>query len=188
MCSSTVMTAAGLPPNLLLLELAPSSKEEKEEEGLHGVFKRHRHHSVILLAGVLLLLVYSRPRCVIWNCKSNVDVLTGVSMSGDCAVKHATADPMKQCCAACDMSCSSSNCTLLTLGHSLTAAAAAAAAVTAQRFPLQVLPWAVTADVAVVNTAVDFDLRFPKTGGGEDIDYCLKVTGSRLLPVPQVIT
>jgi hypothetical protein len=54
-------------------------------------------------------------------------------------------------------------------------------------FSTQVLPWAVTANVAVVNSHVDFDLRFPKTGGGEDIDYCLKVTGGRLLPVPQVI-
>jgi hypothetical protein len=48
------------------------------------------------------------------------------------------------------------------------------------------MPWAVTANVAVVNTAALFDLRFPKTGGGEDIDYCLRVTGGRLVPVPQV--
>jgi hypothetical protein len=51
---------------------------------------------------------------------------------------------------------------------------------------LQVMPWAVTANVAFVNTAEQFDLRFPKTGGGEDIDYCLKVTGGRLVPVPKV--
>jgi hypothetical protein len=51
---------------------------------------------------------------------------------------------------------------------------------------LQYLPWAVTANVAVVNTAALFDLRFPKTGGGEDIDYCLRVTGGKLVPVPQV--
>uniref|UniRef100_A0A383VE35 Glycosyltransferase 2-like domain-containing protein n=1 Tax=Tetradesmus obliquus TaxID=3088 RepID=A0A383VE35_TETOB len=49
-----------------------------------------------------------------------------------------------------------------------------------------VLPWAVTANVALVNCAEEFDLRFPKTGGGEDIDYCLRVAGGRLLPVPQV--
>ncbi|KAF6250336.1 hypothetical protein COO60DRAFT_894741 [Scenedesmus sp. NREL 46B-D3] len=49
----------------------------------------------------------------------------------------------------------------------------------------QVLPWAVTANLAVANSPVTFDLRFPKTGGGEDIDYCLKVTGGKLLPVPQ---
>ncbi|WIA23095.1 hypothetical protein OEZ86_010001 [Tetradesmus obliquus] len=48
------------------------------------------------------------------------------------------------------------------------------------------IPWAVTANVALVNSAEEFDLRFPKTGGGEDIDYCLRVTGGRLLPVPQV--
>ncbi len=32
-----------------------------------------------------------------------------------------------------------------------------------------------------------FDLRFPKTGGGEDIDYCIQsklATGGRLLPAP----
>lgn len=50
----------------------------------------------------------------------------------------------------------------------------------------QVVPWAVTANVALVNTSHQFDLRFPKTGGGEDIDYCLKVTGGGLVPVPQV--
>jgi hypothetical protein len=49
-----------------------------------------------------------------------------------------------------------------------------------------VLPWAVTANLAVANSPTTFDLRFPKTGGGEDIDYCLKATTGRLLPVPQV--
>jgi hypothetical protein len=48
------------------------------------------------------------------------------------------------------------------------------------------MPWAVTANVAFVNTAAQFDLRFPKTGGGEDIDYCLQVACGRLVPVPQV--
>lgn len=48
------------------------------------------------------------------------------------------------------------------------------------------MPWAVTANVALINTPDVFDLRFPKTGGGEDIDYCLKVTGGQLVPVPQV--
>lgn len=52
--------------------------------------------------------------------------------------------------------------------------------------PYQVVPWAVTANVTMVNTAQQFDLRFPKTGGGEDIHYCLEVTGGRLIPVPQV--
>lgn len=45
---------------------------------------------------------------------------------------------------------------------------------------MQVLPWAVR------NSAHEFDLRFPRTGGGEDIDYCLKATGGRMVPVPQV--
>lgn len=51
---------------------------------------------------------------------------------------------------------------------------------------MQYIPWAVTANMAVVNTPTLFDLRFPKTGGGEDIDYCLKVTGGKMVPVPQV--
>jgi len=53
---------------------------------------------------------------------------------------------------------------------------------------LQEIPWAVTANMAVVNTDKQFDLRFPKTGGGEDIDYCLQVAGGRMMPVPQVRT
>lgn len=48
------------------------------------------------------------------------------------------------------------------------------------------MPWAVTANLAVVNTPSEFDLRFPQTGGGEDIDFCLRVTGGRMLPMPQV--
>lgn len=38
------------------------------------------------------------------------------------------------------------------------------------------LPWGVTANLIVRrrNDGVQFDLSFPKTGGGEDIDYCLK--------------
>lgn len=43
-----------------------------------------------------------------------------------------------------------------------------------------------TANLAVVNTPSEFDLRFPQTGGGEDIDFCLRVTGGRMLPMPQV--
>ncbi|KAI0352760.1 NAD-dependent epimerase/dehydratase [Trametes cingulata] len=37
------------------------------------------------------------------------------------------------------------------------------------------VPWGVTANLTArrnVLDGVDFDLRFPKTGGGEDIDYC----------------
>lgn len=53
----------------------------------------------------------------------------------------------------------------------------------------QVLPWAVTANVAFANTTALFhDTRFPKTGGGEDIDFCLQAAGGALVPVPQVLT
>lgn len=38
------------------------------------------------------------------------------------------------------------------------------------------LPWGVTANVAVRNTDERFDLRFPPTGGGEDVDFCLRAT------------
>ena len=48
------------------------------------------------------------------------------------------------------------------------------------------LPWAVTANMAVRNTAARFDGRFPRTGGGEDIDFCLKACPGKLLAVPQV--
>ncbi|KAK0475493.1 NAD-dependent epimerase/dehydratase [Armillaria novae-zelandiae] len=38
------------------------------------------------------------------------------------------------------------------------------------------LPWGVTANLISrrVNDGVQFDLRFPKTGGGEDIDFCAR--------------
>lgn len=35
-----------------------------------------------------------------------------------------------------------------------------------------------TANMAVRNTAERFDLRFPKTGGGEDIDFCIRAYSS----------
>jgi hypothetical protein len=31
--------------------------------------------------------------------------------------------------------------------------------------------------MALRNTAERFDLRFPRTGGGEDVDLCLRATG-----------
>ncbi|GFH16732.1 glyco_trans_2-like domain-containing protein, partial [Haematococcus lacustris] len=34
------------------------------------------------------------------------------------------------------------------------------------------VPWSVTANMALANTPRRFDLRFPKTGGGEDVDLC----------------
>jgi hypothetical protein len=35
--------------------------------------------------------------------------------------------------------------------------------------------WAVTANLAALNTPLRFDTRFPRTGGGEDIDWCLRL-------------
>ncbi|EDQ85412.1 uncharacterized protein MONBRDRAFT_38874 [Monosiga brevicollis MX1] len=51
---------------------------------------------------------------------------------------------------------------------------------------MQTMPWAVTANMACkrVPTARFRDL-FPKTGGGEDIDYCLMWCGADLLSVPK---
>ena len=39
------------------------------------------------------------------------------------------------------------------------------------------MPWGVTANLIArrnVADGIEFDLQFPKTGGGEDIDYCRK--------------
>ena len=60
-------------------------------------------------------------------------------------------------------------------------------ALQARCISLQV-PWAVTANMAIRNLGgVEFDLRFPKTGGGEDIVFCLRVAGlQRLVAVPEV--
>ncbi|KAG8971890.1 hypothetical protein FRC05_010559 [Tulasnella sp. 425] len=48
----------------------------------------------------------------------------------------------------------------------------------ADRFKEDV-PWGVTGNLVVrrrVQDGISFDLRFPKTGGGEDIDFCLRKT------------
>jgi glycosyltransferase involved in cell wall biosynthesis len=49
--------------------------------------------------------------------------------------------------------------------------------------------WGVTANILFRRTTVRFDAVYAKTGGGEDVDYSLKVTeacdGGRLLPVPE---
>jgi hypothetical protein len=45
--------------------------------------------------------------------------------------------------------------------------------------------WAATANVAFKNTDVKFDCRFPKTGGGEDIDFCLRTSPGGLICVPK---
>ncbi|KAF8317530.1 glycosyltransferase family 2 protein [Cantharellus anzutake] len=58
------------------------------------------------------------------------------------------------------------------------------------------IPWGVTANLAArrVNDGSEFDLRFPRTGGGEDVDFCLrrrqasKMTGGvGFLGAPDVI-
>ncbi|KAF6751763.1 NAD-dependent epimerase/dehydratase [Ephemerocybe angulata] len=58
------------------------------------------------------------------------------------------------------------------------------------------LPWGVTANLIFrrKNDGVEFDLRYPKTGGGEDIDFCMlkreasiKSGGGQLEPAPKVI-
>ena len=43
-----------------------------------------------------------------------------------------------------------------------------------------------TANLAIKNTTARFDARFPKTGGGEDIDFCLRACPNGMLSVPQV--
>lgn len=49
--------------------------------------------------------------------------------------------------------------------------------------------WGVTANILFRRTSVRFDLAYAKTGGGEDVDYSLRVTeacnGGRLLTVPK---
>lgn len=40
--------------------------------------------------------------------------------------------------------------------------------------------------MAARNTPLRFDVRFPKTGGGEDIDHCLRLAGGHMVAVPEV--
>ena len=52
----------------------------------------------------------------------------------------------------------------------------------------ELAPWGVTANVCARRTDVRFDLCFPKTGGGEDIDFLLRTvreTGRPLLKAPR---
>ena len=44
-------------------------------------------------------------------------------------------------------------------------------------------PWGVTANLLTRRTTARFELKFPKTGGGEDIDYCNQVTRKLNLPL-----
>ena len=49
------------------------------------------------------------------------------------------------------------------------------------------VPWGVTANLAVRwNDRVRFDARFPKSGGGEDVDFCLQTDGC-FMPAPKAI-
>jgi len=52
---------------------------------------------------------------------------------------------------------------------------------------MQRVPWAVTANLAVRNTGKRFDLRYPKTGGGEDVDFCLRACPQGLVAVPDAV-
>jgi hypothetical protein len=44
-------------------------------------------------------------------------------------------------------------------------------------------PWGVTANLVTRRSYQRFDLRFPKTGGGEDIDFCLRTARHFKLPL-----
>ncbi|KAJ3252064.1 hypothetical protein HDU77_005456, partial [Chytriomyces hyalinus] len=72
--------------------------------------------------------------------------------------------------------------TLLPTPQTITQAAVKLAGVTyfwsiAQNEPLRTdIPWGVTANIVVRRTDVLFDESFPKSGGGEDIDFCLRTT------------
>lgn len=49
------------------------------------------------------------------------------------------------------------------------------------------VPWGVTANLLLKwNPSMAFDEDFPRSGGGEDIDLCIKL-GASLVPVPQAI-
>ncbi|KAL0050914.1 hypothetical protein WJX82_009838 [Trebouxia sp. C0006] len=39
------------------------------------------------------------------------------------------------------------------------------------------VPWAVTANMMIKNTNLRFQDCYPKTGGGEDVDFCLRLPG-----------
>jgi hypothetical protein len=50
------------------------------------------------------------------------------------------------------------------------------------------IPWSVTANMMTRRCAERYDLAFPKTGGGEDIDYWLRVgSGAPLVSVPDAV-
>ena len=50
------------------------------------------------------------------------------------------------------------------------------------------VPWGVTANLLVKRYKdVEFDLDFPKAGGGEDIDFCLKIKKWPLVAVPDAV-
>lgn len=47
------------------------------------------------------------------------------------------------------------------------------------------VPWGVTANLMIKwAPTYEFDIHFPKTGGGEDIDLCIQM-GARFVPVPE---
>ena len=53
---------------------------------------------------------------------------------------------------------------------------------------MQTMPWGITANLFVRReNSPRFDVRYIKTGGGEDIDFCLKLRRQPLLAVPKAI-
>lgn len=59
----------------------------------------------------------------------------------------------------------------------------------AERSDMYTPAWGVTANILFRRTNIRFDLIYAKTGGGEDVDYALRVAeasgGGTLLPVPE---
>jgi glycosyltransferase involved in cell wall biosynthesis len=53
---------------------------------------------------------------------------------------------------------------------------------------MKTMPWGITANLMVRRSACEkFDLAFIKTGGGEDIDFCLRLKHQPLLSVPKAV-
>ena len=55
---------------------------------------------------------------------------------------------------------------------------------------MKYLPWGVTANLFVrrpLSSVIRFDPRYFKTGGGEDIDFCLRLEKQPLVPVPLAV-
>ena len=51
----------------------------------------------------------------------------------------------------------------------------------------QHVPWCTTANLAVRRTRLRFEDRFPKTGGGEDVHFCLQLEKWPMRPAPNAV-